>query len=377
MGFRAVRFSLVVGREAASNRGSAVAGAVASRYFNGSLGADAGGGAGLIATVPLRDVHLVSFKNSNTDAATPLRTAAVEQEARWWQELAAAQAYQANGTLVALSDTTARASGVLEPVPHIRLAGAALAAYATTPTQISGLLYYTATDAADRVSGHEFTEFVDDAIDVPPVRSAIVTTLWNQIRLSSQALLGYVNQVPVIVSGCAIAKVSADRYIWTKPGDVGTAINQIPTTLAANDASHYRFFPSYFGVRVAETQAIKPLGAVPSQAVTVASGSLPILQVNRAPTHSRWLIGHDGNTHDVIVAHPLGSDLRTPLQIWAAVWAPVVLGKQPIDVYSVSIAGSQTFSVNGRLDGCYLDFARFIEPLDATTATIYSAVTQT
>lgn len=377
MGFRAVRFSLLTGREAASARGAAPPGATAALYLNSPLAADPSGAAGLIALPPLRDVHLVSFDAVGTDQGPVLRASASEQEVRWWQELAAAQAYLTNASLLALSDTTARASGVLERVPHIRVAGNALAAYAAAPSQISGILRYTSTDGAERIGPQVFTEFLDDAVDVPPSRANLVASLWSQAGLPGQALLGVVNNVPQYAGCCQLAKPGADGFIWTKPGDVGLAVNQIPPTLAANDPSRYRFFPSYFGLRTNFVQRLAPLGAVPAAAVTTAAGSLPVFQVDRPPTHSRWLVGTDGTTAEVLIAHPTNSDLRTPLQIWNQVWIPA-LGANNLLTYTASISSGRTFAVTGRLQPLNLDFVSFIEPLDGSTSSaIYSAVTQT
>jgi len=345
-------------------------------YFNSPLGTDPSGAAGLIAQPPLRDVHLVSFDAVGTDQGPVLRASASEQEIRWWQELAAAQAYQNNATLLALSDTSARANGVLERVPHIRIAGNALSAYTSAPTQVSGILRYTSSDGAERLGPQVFTEFLDDALDVPPSRANLVASLWNQAGIPGQALLGVYNQVPQYVSNCQIAKVGADGFVWTKPGDVGLATNQIPPTLAANDASRYRFFPSFFGLRSTYMQRLAPLGSVPASVITTAAGSLPVFQVDRPPTHSRWLVGTDGTTAEVIVAHPTNTDLRTPLQIWNAVWSPSI-GANFLLTYTAAVSSGRTFAVTGRLQPLNLDFVSFIEPLDGSTSAIYSAVTQT
>lgn len=380
MGFRAVRFSFVPGREAAQTRGISVEAASAPLTAVVPLGLDASGNPanGLIGQLPLVDVHLVRAEVVGDTAPTVFLQWALEGDVQWATELASgSQAYLTNGGFLSLSDTTPRASGVIEPVPHLRLAGAALGVYGamTPPTQVTGQIWYTHRWPLDRVSSWEFTEFLDDAIDIPPARGAVVDRLYTEATNAGQALLGTVNGTQVFCYGAAFAKPDPRGYIWTKPGDVGLGPNQIPPTVAANDPARYRFFPGFFALRGGPVQEIKSLGPVPSDAITTQPGSLPVVIVNRPPTHSRWLVGHDGTISDVIVAHPLGSDLRTPLQIFSAIWAFPT--QPPIPTYTPTITGpNRTFAITGKISRQFTDFVRFIEPLDGTAAPIFAPVDQ-
>ena len=393
MGIRAVRFSYVPGREAAQSRGTSVEGAEGSFRFSGlPMGLDPGGGSGLIATLQLRDVHLTSAwitpdSRTTGPSGASMKFTARQGDTEWYVEAGApgttTQSPLDNAGALCLADTTQRApAGVVERVPHIRLAGLALGSLTVvTPFTVSGQVTFTSSDPGDRVSSWEFTEFLDDTIDVPPSRANLANQIFTADPLATQAFLGTVNGQQVFVPQPAkVAKIAAEGTVWTRPGQVGNAPNQIPTSVVNNNKTNYRFFPSIFFVRSQYIQALAPLGPIPSDPITTQAGSLPIVSVIRRPTHSRWLIAHDGQAHVVIIAHPPApADYRTPLEIWSGFLNTLLLNQQPIPTYTASVSGgTRTFANTGRLRATFVDFVSFLEPLDDNAATsIFVPVTQT
>lgn len=394
MGIRAVRFSYVPGREAAQSRGTAVEGAEASLRFSGlAMGIDPGGGSGLIATLPLRDVHLTSAWIQPDPPVTGPAGASMKFTARqgdlaWYAEAGAPGVVQQspldNAGLLALADTTARSpGGVIERVPHVRLAGLALGSLTTVAGfTVSGQVTFTSSDAADRVSSWEFTDFLDDTKDVPPSRANLAAAIFAADSIQTQAFLGYNNNnvQTYVKPPCHVAKVGPDGTIWTRPGQVGNASSQIPNAVVNNDAAHYRWFPSIFFFRNMMIQALAPLGPIPADPVNTTPGSLPVVVVNRRPTHSRWMIAHDGQVRTVIIAHPPApADFRTPLEIFEGFFNGLLLSSGGFPTYSAFVSGgTRTFASTGRMRAQNADFVRFLEPLDDNAATsIFAPVTQT
>ena len=84
-----------------------------------------------------------------------------------------------------------------------------------------------------------------------------------------------------------------------------------------------------------------------------------------------------------MLAHPAGSDLRTPLEIWTALLYPLVSkeGQDNVTTYAVTDSGaSRTFTPIGQIARSalrQLDYARFLDVADGSTAPIMTLVSQT
>jgi len=367
---------------AASPRGTAPLGAIATERFEDvPLVVDPGGGPGLVALLPgLQDVQLERVEARSLEVgALVIRATAWRTDTEWCTELTAVNTNLDNGGALALADRTGTASGTTYPWPLVRLAGLALGAYGVPITTVRLDVMYTTAAPRGRWSPLQFGWFVDDTIDTLPDLAETLDNLRIIFQTQRLAVLGVGPSGEVLAYECAFAGVAADRLVWLRPGDVGNNVWQIPAGAINNSPQHYAFFPSVFVRRIDYQRDLYAAGPVEAAAITTLAGALPLVQVNRAPTHSRWIFIIDGVPRDVILAHPVGSDLRKPIEIWNTVIAPSLSNATQLATHSAEVTGAlRTFPQTGILSSSsYLDAAIFLEPLDGNAeVSIYTQVAQ-
>lgn len=300
-------------------------------------------------------------------------------ETTWLTMVSTGVARLDNGAALVLEDTTTTAAGTRYPVPLARLKGLALAAHGVGLAAVDLWCWYCPSYAATTFGSFRFATVVDDAVNPLPSVLPELTRLSSAFQLSTFATIGTVAGVTIYAVECKLALLLSTGVIWLRPGDVGNGAHQIPPAVANNSASHYAFFPGVFLRRTDFLRDLSTISPAEADPVTTLAGALPLFQVDRPPTYSRWVLHLDGQFRVVTVAHPQGSDLRKPLEIWNAVIVPAIrLGS--LITYSFSEGGGQRlFFPTGQviLTGAnQVDGAEFIEPLDGQTASIWSIVTQ-
>lgn len=358
-----LEFPLVT--QGAQSPGSAPYGAEASLTFSTSCVGDPEGGAGVSVPFPqLWGSVLTSAEIWGGNGSASTR----EGSTAWRVELAASNATVANAAAeLALKDRQLlAASGSLLPVPFLRISGAALAALGVV---IGGTLTGRVTYRAfGRTSGPLLgTSFLDTSIG----ESAANPTSF--LRRMEAATNGGTKPY----GGATMTALDPLDVVWLAPGDIGGGAAQIPSVLANNSATQYNLFPGVFVMRSTSIAGVR-LIELRADPITTKPGQLTLLQVIRAPTHSRWEVSMRGQRLDVIVAHPAGSDLRTAVAAFQKVWAPLLggtaVGLGPV-TYEQVIGGA--FRPVGVLNNCSaIDSLRFIEPMDST-GTIYTVANQT
>lgn len=381
--FAAVEFVHVP--QGAESPGSAPLGAEASYSFAGTglaFEADPTGGAGLVLRLPLWGVELTSA-DLNFLAATGMVAARTEEGSQLWvNEQAAAQARLGNaaGELALLDRLNLAASNTRSPQPGIRISGNALADYAALAAGsfANGRVTYRRAfgkKTTAPVLGGLFLDTASFSLADPTtwLRDVEARLFAGGAQVAGPVIGG--TQTYILQGGATFIANDPLGVVWVAPGDLGPGLNQLPTTLANNQASLYQQFPSVWLQQSSRVAAVRLLELRSSQAITQAFGQLQIMQVNRRPTHSRWGLNMNGAYLEVIIAHPAGSDLRTGKAIFDAVWRPLTGGAAvttgPVIYDQPTGTGFSPIGVLNNTDQIRAFW--FIEPLDAnpTIASIY------
>ena len=362
--------------------GGAALGAEASFSFqNLAFSADPEGGAGLVLRLPpLRGVELTSAELQFIAATRMVSARAVNGTSEDWvnmQPAANVVLSNAPGELALVSRPRWTGSNTLQPEPMVRISGAALADYGALAvgSTASGRVTYRRLFGANVSSYVLGLKFLDTATDSLADPTSFLRRVEAGAAYGTPSVI--INGSAVLEGGATYIANDPIGIVWIAPGDLGPGTNQIPTALANNNAAAYEQFPS---VWLSESAAVAFVRLVElrSDPITVAFGQLTVMQVNRAPTHSRWQIDINGTCHEVIVAHPAGSNLRTAKAAWNAVWRPFTLGvavNQGPVIFEQVVGG--TFKAIGVLNNCgFIRAYRFIEPLDSVP-NIATVVTQT
>ncbi len=383
MAERFVRWGLGGERVAVSVRGTSPQGAVAQAKFQAvPLVPDPTGGTALVAILySLWDVELqhVQLRPVAGSGSVVVQQVADAGDEAWLTLLTAVNAVISNNALPCMDPRLTTTAGTTYPWPLVRLDGLALGAHTVPITAVDLDVTYTTLNARNAWGPLEFGTLVEDTIStLPDVGPALDALLPQILNAPGSVSLGTGATGDVLVSEVGLAALAPDRVVWLRPGDVGNASYQIPVAAVNNNASHYKFFPSFFLRRCAYERDVHVSGPIEPSAVTSLAGALPLVEVTRRPTHSRWLLTLDGQTRDVCVSHG-ALDLRKPLEIWQAILAPAVRAGS-IDTFGIEVTGpARTFPRQGVLKAMsYLDAARFLEPLDENAVTsCYAPLAQT
>lgn len=184
------------------------------------------------------------------------------------------------------------------------------------------------------------------------------------------------------------------RFVWIEAGDVGGAAGQIPLAQDNPTAAQIRNHPSVFFRQTNRMRAIRAsVYEVEAQNTTGNVGgtnsgitsrfAIGLLEVFERPTHSRWTFSVDGEEFQAVIVHPEGSDLKRPREIWNTVIVPAIRASNTLSGVGLQVfedvnsGGPRIFRPVGllqRLD--YLDYARFLEPLNANPGRITTLVSQ-
>lgn len=347
--------------------------------------------AGIVAITPeeLLDTHLeqVTLYNLAPNANAPLESVVNAGTSRIMQHLAAAAAHVLDTTTVdPLADVTYYGSAAVEvPVyrPNVRLSGNALTSFgAPAPTSLDAAILFSRGRSR---SSSEFGGFVDDTADtLPSVANTSSRLMYDLLRKPSAAYTVESGGRTATFNQVAYTAPAPTGDVFVRNSQIGSAPNQIPPQASNNTPERYAFHPCVFVRRPNYMGAIEAVSPPRTQAITASRGVLPIWQVVRAPTFSRWLLILDGVPRVVFLAHPAGSDLRTPGEIWNGLLAPMVAsaGTTNVPIYSQTlvIGGSYVYTVIGQISGGQirqLDYARFLGCFDGdATSAIVALYTQ-
>ncbi len=212
----------------------------------------------------------------------------------------------------------------------------------------------------------------------------------NQLELvygtvGGRAVLGAPGSSPTederFVEECSLALPHPCGVVWVGPTDIGNLPSQIPTSISQNNSVHYLFHPSAFFRHAPYERAIQVEQDPPwregvgdnagiPEPITTPRGALTVFQVNRPPTHSRWRILVDSAEMEVIVAHPAGSDLRKPVDVYRSVWLEALRRNEaigsPLAIFGFGAgAGFVPVQVGTIERLIYLEYAMFMEPLES------------
>ncbi len=281
------------------------------------------------------------------------------------------------------------------PQQVVRFEGAA-AALLGVVADITG--FYCSCVVRDRFARYErsrLVEFIDDSLgsDTNFSYPFLLGELEKQLSGGVTAQVGTTaGGVPIVANDCAGAFVPWDGCIFLEPSDP-----RIPAAFANNTAAIFRQFPSVFFRRSNFVRRIEGMNDAQGISNRAQTGSDPLaitafqpfalLEVIRAPTHSRWGFVVDGHYEEAIIAHPAGSDFRTGLDIWNNVIVPAIRGSSArgldlpffrVHTTGINFAIPLTFSQIGILRSLeYLQYAELKQHYDADPDTpIYQELVQ-
>lgn len=322
----------------------------------------------------------------DTAAAGSFEYRAAAGDTQWWTTnlTTGLSAIFANGGFPVIELAPALVLGG-PPVPTvaIRIAGAALTNLGLAPHTATIVLRTREFNAAFQISHERGVTFHDSPIDIENIPAVLA-----QLELifgstgAGPAVLGTDASVPEtrkLLPEASLAFAHPCFLVWLGPADIGNQPEQIPADLASNSALHYRYHPSSFFrepqyVRVLQSEPTAPWrtgrGDTPvANPVDTPNGALTILRIIRAPSHSRWILTIDSVELDVVLAHPVGSDLRRPEAIYRSVIAPAVWANNatgsPLATFAFDttiVGGFRQIGVENKLQ--FLEHALFVEPLD-------------
>lgn len=372
---------------AAESPGGAAQGAEASLSFNGiQFGTDPSGGSGVVLRLPqLWGVELTSAELWFPTPTGVVRARTKEGTETWVFDQAAAnvQADNTPGEPTLINRVRVAAQNVLVPYPAIRFSGPALAVFAVgnPPTIGNGRVTYRRLWGRALSGSVQGGLILDTALGESPTNPTTFLRRLETSLLDAHAGLSVTSGSTtdlIVQAGANFMANDPLGVLYCAPGDIGPGQGQISTTLAANSAFAYAHFPSVF-LRAATAVNMTRLLEVRAGAITTAYNQIAVLQVNRPPTFSRWQIQFNGAFQDVIVAHPMGSDLRTANAIFTAVWRGFLfggaLGQGPLVYQDRLNGGTREFDVVGTLNnGTLVTALRFVEPLDADAVTPISSI---
>jgi len=184
--------------------------------------------------------------------------------------------------------------------------------------------------ANDYVGMEHFVEFDETPPDTVDSGEVKVRALLNHfVNAPGNYQLGINSAgVPVVARDCGFAALAPEAAVFIDPSDIGNNNEQIPAAVAANTAAHFRFHPSVF---VRRTPYIRCVQRVVRDAISITgepAQPITINSVTTAPTASTWYVVIDGCGQIVTLAHPGGSDLRRPRDIWNSLWVPALQASQ-------------------------------------------------
>lgn len=358
---------------------------------------------GLVAQIPLMGVEIQELEVRPNYPAPPTATNPVVLKGRPGGQ--AWTAYQAAGTQIVTNggvDVFVNRTALLSGAPPAFLAAGFVNQVLASPTayfndglpaELAGVTDVDVTvtykkEGAGRsgVSGDtSLVVFLDDA---QGGLDATLDALNRELQANDQRYqLGVDSSgTTLTATRCKLAGIGPEQVVWIRSSSIGNAAEQIPASISSNSAAHYRFHPCAFlragrGMHTRITAIAQNDVAITASGLpTDPAGSLQLQVVDRAPTHSKWLLVLDGELVVVTLAHPAASDLRTPLEIWEGVIVPAIdltSVNTPLDIFDRDAAGPTFNKIGELMSLVHLEYARFIEPLDDSAAPISTLYVQT
>jgi len=303
----------------------------------------------------------------------PVRAQANRGFAYWLHDFAASNTRPVNtgSPLIDRSlETTPQAVVITTRRPIVNISGAALLEYPAPPADADMALKWR--PAPEFRAYSQATFYLDDtAGESLADPTTFLARVYDELSNSTQAYLPDGTRIP----SCTYAGNDPSTLVWIVAGDIGNSERQIPTTVLANSALHYRYHPSVFFRRSATRDLTILEAATVTEPITANPGAMIIRQIDRAPSHSEWAFQLDGELIFGIVAHPAGSDFRRPLDVWRNVIVPLIeTGNGEVLLFSQAIAGGvRTFTARELLRGlARCEYARFVQPFDDDPAPIWA-----
>lgn len=378
MADRRVIFELDLGREPAESPGGVVTTATATTRVTGSLVANPDGAGGLVGLFP-------GWWGYEPIAAT-LRITPIGGD-----DAAMIQAFEGVDTWFVHSQTTLPNAGItanagrdclfathnIAPVPTtitepgFALAGVAQALW-DAPTNFDGTVEFRRLFASTTTGQLIVGEFVSET-ELDPDGYGLDARTRVELQHARMAGAGVTLNGGAVVNQCNRTYVDPWSRVWLGPGDVGLGARQLPPSLDLITGEALRRFPSIFLRRAETVRGVRAPTAATANGVNTGQSAPAIYQVVRPPLYSRWRIWVDGRMADVIVAHPAGSDFRTPVAAWNGVWAADGLGRQdyrnPLPIYRRVEPEVEEdppiFAVQGHITRMpFLEAAEFVEFFD-------------
>lgn len=257
--------------------------------------------------------------------------------------------WSVSGTGVAATNATlANGAAVFDDDSRnlVLVGGAAATLVAAAATTVQAFAYYkrgpnggvgvagvpTQGSAQPQWSSALVGAFADDALgDVPPTGDLRGMFAREELRLTAAGGGGS----SVVQPGGTIPLRMCDAS-YTDPwgrvlltgSDVGTGVGQISPLRSSWLASQFDAHPQCFVRLTSKVRGLATAQTFTFTDTTPINSSPAVMRlytVVRAPTHSTWLVVIDGVPQTLTFAHPAGSDLRRPADIWNAVLVPAML----------------------------------------------------
>jgi len=196
--------------------------------------------------------------------------------------------------------------------------------------------------------------------------SGALRTLLNNIQNGGASYqVGMQTDGTVLTAeGCSFAANAPEGAVYVDPGDIGTGPDQLTTTIDDNTGAKFKAHPNVF-YPAGRADYVRSLTRNNVDSIPVNEGSTQpfrIVRIDNAVISSNWLVVVDGVANIVRLAHPGGSDIRRPRDIWNMVWQPIIQSS------SLSVADALTWTSPNNVDGGgvggrwkYLEYARCLE----------------
>lgn len=217
---------------------------------------------------------------------------------------------------------------------------------------VAGGVGTTAVPSADgstlpQASSVLFSEFADDAQgDDPPAGDLV--SLFSRLE-DGLAIAGGGGTTITLPTGevrvnlCSQAHPDPWGRVFLTSSDLGQGVGQIPTTRGTWQADQFRNHPQAFvrlGDTIRQVATATRFGATDAIPLNGSPAVMRLYTVDRTPLYSSWLLVIDGQPVEVTFAHPPGSDLRRPVDIWNAVVVPAMETRSG---YAVDVPGAVTW----------------------------------
>lgn len=377
MADRRVIFELDLGREPAESPGGVVTTATATTRVTGSLVANPDGAGGLVGLFP-------GWWGYEPIAATIRITPIGLENAVIVESHEGLNTWFVHNQTVANVGITANAgrdclfaSHNVAPIPTtilqpgFALDGDAESLWAA-PDAFDGVVEFRRLFAANTTGQLLVGEFAAET-ELDPNGFGLDARTRVELQHARMAGVGVTLNGGTVVHQCNRTYVDPWSRLWLGPGDVGLGARQLPPSLDLITAESLRRFPSIFIRRADSIRGVRAPAAATDNGVNTGQSAPAIYQVNRPPLFSRWRLWLDGRLADVILAHPAGSDFRTPVAAWNGVFAADALQRQdyrnPLPIYRrVEPANPNEppiFAVQGHITRMpFLEAAEFVEFFD-------------